>query len=595
MSIFPSVPELRLRSPSVVHAGESVVAEVLVTARDAVELEWIDVALSCRATSRASTETAYSRELLSLGARIFEGGRLVAGTHALPVRFELPSSLPPSYSFVMGAVETKLRVHASVPWWPDARATFSIPVRAACGSPIEPEPYRVTNGVASHGAPRVELSLASRVVAARGSLIGAVAFFHPQAGALEGAELALIARGRAWAGMGTRVEAGEVEFAAALPYRPRPDGSPVPFHVQLPHAAPPTLRSWPLAIDWSLAIQRPVVFGKTRWLTVPLEIREVGDERGARLPTHDVPPIGEARLTADLARTAGSFGLATEGDALIGALGDVRWRIFRAHDVSQGTVLRAELAYPPLGLGLHVEPAVGLAAVLWPQHVTGVSAFDLAHRIEARDRAQGQAFLVEVAPLCEGRAIERLDDERCVLREIDRTLDDASLGDFTEHVQAVASALDRAIAAIAPPAAIEADLGAWSEVATTLGTRLVAGELSVTGMLGDSEAAIRTELSPDAAAHAVRVRPSPPLPPGLSITAVDPRTVDSTALAAVLATALPDTARDLVIGGGVAALRLPLVPIAEGRWRSAPREALRAAAVLARLGAALAPARGPFR
>lgn len=601
MSLFPVAPSLRVRLPGAVHVGRLCVAQILVDAKEAVELEWIDARLECveRWQIGAGDSRVWRREtLLSLGARVFAGGVLPAGSHVLPVRFDLPASLPPSLDVAGATIETLIHVQASIPWWRDARGSFVVPLRAAPIA-IEPTPYRATNRARGTDVPRIEISLASRVVPARGVLSGAIAFFHHDARAIRGAVLSIAASARLFQRGGYEHRQSATAYTVALPADLPADGTPVPFRVRVPDGMVPTLASRTMAIEWELRVERPGTLRTATWLAIPIEVREAGD-LGDDALGHEVAPIGDARLASMLEATAAGLGLAVEGSAMIGSVGGVGLRITRELRPDVGSALVADLELPRLGLGLLVEKTRWLPRLVSGDVEIGHSAFDAAHRVEARDPEQARAFLGPLADALAEGTLARLDDDHVRLERPDPTLDERSLASFADHVRAVASALDDALAHIVPPTAVEADLEAWRETARALDARLVVGDLSITGTLGESSVVIETRLDPRGPEHVVRARPAPPLPEALTLSVDEPSTGRATAGAAhgpaiaELLSAVPDTARGLVIAAGEVRVRLPLAT--EGaRPRTDPLSALRVATLFAALGARLAPARGPFR
>nr|MDQ3036078.1 hypothetical protein [Myxococcota bacterium] len=519
MSLFPVAPELRVRLPAAVHAGTAIVAEISIEAREAVRVEWIDAQLECTDQwSIGSGKSHVSRRetLLSLRARVFDGDELTPGTHLLRARFELPASLPPSFAHAWVKTETLIQVRASIPWWPDAVRSFVVPLRAR-SRPAVPVPYRGTNQESGRDRPRIELSLASSHLAARGVLSGAVAFFHHDASVVRGAYLALEAHTRLRARGGRDHVRQAVAYTVALPPELPVDGTPVPFRFRLPDDVAPNFASRASALEWRLVVQGARLFGTTTWLSVPVTVVE-SSELDASVAALELPTIGDARLEAVLEHTAGALGLSVRDGCLIGERGAVGVRITRTIRSALGNVLVAELALPRLGLGLSITRARMLPQLLQGDIEVGRPAFDAAYRVTARDPAQARALLGELAEVLGDTAIVQLDDERAVLEQADPSLDEASLDRFTRRALALAQALDAAIPTIVPPSGVDVDRDAWAEIARTLGGPFVAGDLSVCGSSGASEVAIETRFDRQGRAtdHALRVRPAPALPADLA-------------------------------------------------------------------------------
>jgi hypothetical protein len=602
MAMLPTAPDLSVRLPRVVRAGEPFDAQIVVTAREPVTLDWIDARLeSIERWSVGSGKQRVSRrfDLLALEARVFAGGVLPAGTHTMRARFDLPPQLPPSFAGASIKVEHTLSVQASIPWWPDARGSFVVPLRASSRY-VQPLPHRVTNDAAS-GAPRVELSLASQHVAAGGVVSGAVAFFHHDPGAVEGARLALAAQTRLWSSSGYERTRGAtaytVPLAAPLPL----DGTPVPFRFQLPADVAASFTSQIVALDWMLYVEVPGFFGSTSLVWAPLGVHESG-ELAAQMERISPPPIGDTRLRAMMEAAAAECGMAMEGNSIVGTVAGLRLEVQRAMREDVRSALVAEIELGGLGLGLSVDRARMLPQLLQRDIEVGHAAFDAAHRIAGRETAQVKAFLEGLGEVLNGGTLVRLDDDRVLLEHPDPTFDGAALAQFVRHAQGIASAVAHAAARIPPPAGVESTREEWSEVERALGGSLVVGDLSIEGRIGESEVSIGTEFAPTgrAVGHVVRVRPMPEFPPAFSLTSTSPRdeaatlaAAHGTGLSSGLA-ALPAAARSLSVGAGEARVSIPFETTAVGS-RADPRAALRAAEVLARLGAMLGPVRGPFR
>lgn len=598
MGLFPKAPEIAVRLHGPVRAGQHNEIEISLTARESVDLEFVDATLEIVESwaLQHELEEARSETLLALSARLLGRGTLERGAHSFRRSFELPSTIPPTFELRWAKVECRLTIHASIPWWPDSRAAFLIPVRAATRD-VPVAPYLLTNGATGGSVPRIEVSLASRHIAARGVLAGAIAIFHHKREAVTGTRLALRARTALRRRVGGAFEREAVAYTIALPSSLPVDGTPVPFRFQLPDEVAPSLRSMALELDWQLLVERPLAFGTDVWLEAPITILE-SEALEAATRAIEAPRIGDERLSAVLADVAHRTGFRVEGSALISEERGTRIAIVREQRAA-GSVLIATIDLPArgLGLGLIVERARPLARLLEGDVEIGHPRFDAEHRIEAREAAQARALfsagLVDAIPR---GALVRLDDQRAILEQLDPTLDGAALARFARAAAGVAWALEAAIARVPPPGGIELDQAACAEVECVLASRWRLADLSIVGHLGASEVAISARF--DRArpiALALRVRPSPELPASLELRARSPRAEANAileshgaALAAVSA-ALPQTARAFEIAGGFASLELPF------DRRPDVRAALEAAQALASLAASLAPQRGPFR
>jgi hypothetical protein len=129
--------------------------------------------------SNGKTTTGFERDVPTLGKELCGPTELAVGTRTFPLLFRLPTGTAPSHAISPAFSSLVVEIHVSIPWWPDGRYKFAVPVR------IPPPPAVARTALvtrhpfdAKPGQPRLELSLASTTLAAGEPIVGSVAVFH---------------------------------------------------------------------------------------------------------------------------------------------------------------------------------------------------------------------------------------------------------------------------------------------------------------------------------------------------------------------------------------------------------------------------------
>ena len=147
MPLLRARPKIRLRAPKEILPGTPFELEARLETRREVEIEWCD--LRVEAFEWITLGDASRRQVLMepLVARLCQTRRLPAGVTPLVCRAEIPAAggvLGPSFVGTGNRTVYEAHVHASVAWWPDARASFVLNVVLPPGAPAEGAP-RVTS------------------------------------------------------------------------------------------------------------------------------------------------------------------------------------------------------------------------------------------------------------------------------------------------------------------------------------------------------------------------------------------------------------------------------------------------------------------
>jgi len=491
-------PRVALLTPRVIHAGEPFTVTIDLDARRDVPIDGLDVRLSGSETIFAG-KAARTREFVRLGARLMGEGVLRAGRASYKCAFDLPKDAPPSYTSDHVRVTYEMLVHVSVPWWPDVRDRFEVFVqRSTVARMIEGKAVVVSTAPSGPRGkePYVEVSLDSDVVAAGGTLTGAVSLgnvaanryrtIHAGAVCTETIDLGQLAH------FPRQENIVRVADASSLV-----DGQAVPFLVAVPWTMQ-SMSSELWSLDCSVDVRVEIAWAPDIGISIPIRVLH-GVDRLVDRPLAVPPSVGSDRVRAiwervasdpKLAREiqraglAAGDGLSFDGEALSGASGEVRVRVARENRGREGVFLVARLAYPSLDIGL--GPGGWLAG-------RPKAAIGPRFRASAREAAQLAAAASALAAVTR---IEWLADDQAVVAERDAGQDFAKLTAFVLDALVAARAIDTLRDRIPPPEVMKDELPGWRKLAAELAGRLSIGSMSVEGRLDGIAAEVRTEWSP---------------------------------------------------------------------------------------------------
>lgn len=474
MPLLRRRPRIQLYTPRVVVAGQPFVARVVLLCREEVPLEFVDVelrgALDRFREGEGGTEERVV-EFLRQRARVREAGPLAVGEHSWSVTFRLPAGAPVSYSGGSYRISYTYHVHASVPWWPDARAAFVAHVESAPAETASPPATSVfASGPTQGESPDFELSLGTTVVGPGEPLRGAIALADPRRHAYREATLALVALESADGFLGRTSHRREV-CRWTLPAERLRETEPLGFTLQMPEGVVAGFDHGGVALAWYLHAKVDVPWSRDPEVWIPLTV--VGRREPALQGERAPPAVGTRRVEALWRDVAARCGLASEPGAMHGAVAGAALRISREHVDGRGAVAVARLATPDLGLGL------GLAGA--PPRLVG------------RDMSQTTCLHQHVSKYTD-RCPPRAADDRGLVFEVDEPgRDAAALRRFVEDVQAIAAALAVAREAMPAPAAMAASVLAWERAAGQLGGRLQRAGMALTGAVDGVAIAVRTD------------------------------------------------------------------------------------------------------
>lgn len=457
MALWKTQPTLRLFVPQPIRVGQPFIATLEIEAREPVPVEWVDLTLECVegwAVGSGKNRVSRVHRYPKLGARLVEEAEL-SGTTRHQASFTVPFDEPPSQHGGAAYVRHTLHAQASIPWWPDARVSWPLQVRAA-SVPATPAPVVVQ----SDASDLIEVSLESQRVAVQGIVGGLIALKKPvDTPIVVDITLREVLSLVSWNGY-ERVRHGR-GFNTSVTLSPALGGQ-APFRFRFEDAAP-SFSAETFRHRWELAIAPRTgglfsLFGASGGLQVPIEMVE-SSELAAVSQTLVPPSVGDARLTelvaaAQRARPSWSMdGLRLER-TLESPFGPIDARLEWTSRES-GTFLRATIEPPRLGLGLRVASASILDRLAGDTSV-GVAAWDPQHDVAGREAAQVRAFLAPIALAASGLAMSATDDA-IELERRDTTIDHTSLTEFVDEIDTVLTEMPGALAAIPPPSGTSVD------------------------------------------------------------------------------------------------------------------------------------------
>lgn len=526
MGLLKTRPTIRVRVPNEIRPGETFLATVLLDCRREVEVDFVDVTIEgTEAWSVGSGEHRVSRRrtLLRLAARVSEARTLPEGRTAQSVRIPLPREAPPSYRGTSARVDYELRVHASVPWWPDRRAAFEIKVVPW----PQPSPETETKIYSSDPdgprgeEPHVELSLASQWTRVGDVVSGALALSN--VGSNRYSEVRVGLRGIETlydAADQPRTTREAMRYQVRLGAEEAGEGEMIPFRFRLPDDAASDLPASPrpdgarglFALRWDFELVVGIRWASDLTIQVPFAVLP-RSERPGDAPARLAPPtVGSDRLRELWTAVGHPHGLTYDAQALFGRVGETEVVIRRDHMGRGGIFVIAELRYPELHLDLEVEPATAVQKMVGGGARVGDPSWDRDHYVIARDEQQVANVLRAILPAMTGATLRRMDDQRLVVEVRDAGLSRARMEQLATATMALARALERTRGRLPPPTGMDGAVEQWRALADRLGAELETARMRVEAQLGQMSAEVRLAFDGEGAPMHTWLSVAPPSP-----------------------------------------------------------------------------------
>jgi hypothetical protein len=442
------------------------------------------------------TESQYgqhknSEEFCRARAEVGERGVLTQGEHEVEAGFEIPTQFSATYLGKKVRIEWEIRVRVDIPWWPDAKAAFSITV-VPRPQAVEPGTRKVWSSRPEGAQPKkayVELSLGDTQVEPGGVVDGAVALGNVEFNEYRGLDVALVAVERIEAGLFTSHLHTEVA-RWRLPLDRPGEHEPVRFTLRLPNDLVPAFSLSRVGLEWFLRVDVDVAWSLDPRVWVPIQIRPRGSEQLALAPAPLA--VGAERIELVWREVADKTGFNFVDGVLRRQAGHTEVEIRREHRGKRGVRVVADVEVPDLGMDLGWDASWGSAGSL-----------------TARDEGQISALREHL-----GDAFDDLEpvsvDDRLLRFELDDSGQRVEpLVPFVSGVFQIARGMEDARVEIPPPAALADDLARWQRAAAGVGGQLRTCAMRITGSREEMPFWIRPSFKPsgDVDRLVVSVRP----------------------------------------------------------------------------------------
>jgi hypothetical protein len=466
-------PDVDWKLPERVRAGDTFVVELVLTGAEGTKFENIELALV--------------GELTDIGGRTVPIGGdkkvLEAAEMRLPERAEYRAELTVP-SDAMGsaygneAVEWKVVLTGSIPWWPDLEDYRLIFVD---GAPVAPRAPRVVVPTETRPDPKptdvwvsvddsdlvLELATEDSAYAPGETIRGRFAVVSLAGHDVYQVELVAVTWQERTDHDGYSYVAYE-SWAKLIDARgPFSAGTPISFEAKLPLEVPLN--------DDSFSIRIHLEFD-TRSILQRIPVR-VAAYHPRTKPTR-LPLVGKARWRENWQKLATDHGLERYEETLRGTFDDLDVEI-RPED--QG--VRASVQYPSLGLDLDVGPRQGSRR----GRIFIDAPWAEKRGARARDQTQAEAFLRgKLLDRLKEVEVEELDDRHLVLRgpqAISRNRE--GLDGFLSAIEHLCTELKSALSRVPPPTGAAPVLDAWRDFAEAQGGKLNVARLAITDLARD--------------------------------------------------------------------------------------------------------------
>jgi hypothetical protein len=492
-------PDVDVQMPASAHPGDEIFVELGVLSQSDTPIDFIDLTFTGEESAGGEAGNPSLREVRPIvhsNQRLREKGTLAAGTHRFRARFVVPAEAPASYMGVRVNIQYGVRLHVSIPWWPDLTETYELIVEPH-GS-ARPKPQAATTTSARGNEAFIELSLTDTELAPNDDVTCAFAVGNTQGRSGLGVEVALVATEHARSTSITQL-AEQFRFVVPTVFDASKNGGQVPFQFRIPKDVVPSFESPWCKLTWAVHAALRGGWGDIATCAIPVRIERHQVPRKGETAR---PDVGTARWRRAWEEAGAPFGLSLQSKqlALEGARADVRLEV--VFDQSEDeTALIATLRYPSLGLGLSAEQRL---LVVLP---SALEQLVPGHKVDCRELEQGTAFFNgAVRAALRPFKTMRADDARMVVRLPSPGHDQPWIGRFLEKVCGLADALQAAIDELPPPAAMRQALPAWQELAAATGAHLAVGGMALRAVSFDGAVFdVTTTFGPEAEVTGTRI------------------------------------------------------------------------------------------
>ncbi len=278
---------------------------------------------------------------------------LTKGVHKRRYVFDLPTNAPPSLTGPRCVVHYVFNVHVSVPWWPDRRASFVLPVEVLPQSDGDGTPRIVSssNGPTA-GRVYLEASIDRDVLEPGGTVAGAVSVANVAAQRIRRVTVAVVASEQVTRPAAYTYEAQR--YGITLVQGAPPETDPLTFSLRLPPDIVPSMAASSFRWRWHLEVRAVIAFSDDVVVRVPLTIVRTPDGTKPRAPGRYFP-VGRDRFARVWQEVAVRMGMSLDPDGatLRATSGRTSLALRRVYD-GNAYRLRLDFTWPSLGVDLQV-------------------------------------------------------------------------------------------------------------------------------------------------------------------------------------------------------------------------------------------------
>lgn len=497
-----SRPELHVYlQPGVVGPGETLVVESVLTSKSETPIDFIEMRLTGTLLNSVGAGESHQEYRQVFYDRVWKSkeGKLTPGEHRFRVEYVMRGDAPPSYKGIAASIVYELDVHVSIPWWPDRRKRYVVPVKMP---PITPGPDPRSGVFAtSRRGPRgtepfMEVALDATDVALGDVVSGRISLSNLGGRTVRGVDLSFVEMEAIKQPIEQTNERGR--FRLRVHEGQPAEGEAIPFRVRIPERAAASFSAGAIEVRTHLEVRADLAWGNDVVVRAPLAIAPA-----KRTDRHEgrVEPVGRERMLAvwQAAATKAGFvvaaGAETGGDGMHGMRGAVRVRITSGHRDGDYWLV-AELRFPSIGLDLDVTERSWRDVLALDAVKTGDEAVDKRFTIHAREQAQAKPFVDAFIPKLVAFEDVKAGDDAVNVASRGSVHSTERVDAFLSLVLITADALDAARSLVGPPAVLAANVPAWRALAEQLGGVLELGRMHIVGRLGTAAVEVFATWSP---------------------------------------------------------------------------------------------------
>lgn len=483
-------PRLALLVPRVVYGGKRFTATVVVTTRAPLDVDWIDAKIN--GSERINSDGVHSTRQQSIYrgyARLRGKCRLDHGVTELPLDITLPAHIPPSYAEGSVRVTYTVKLQVSIPWWPDARATFALavglPQTDDAGKPV----LVANNSEGPQGKePYVEVSLSSDVLAPRTTTTGSVALFNVAANRYYAIDVNII--GTQTLHFSSTLSNTASQARIHLPVTNPSEGQSFPLRFQLPATTSPSHAGRLYGLSYRLEVTARRRWASDLTIAIPITVAPAHGRGRQQQPGRAPAATGSDRVRAVWQRVADQLSMELDDDMLRGRYDDVEVTIARVVNDDGLTRMVATLRFRPLNLGLSIEQTSFLKSGRAGVQI-GDQRWDRRHRVSGRNSYQLEAFMKALRSSLSGLGRVSGDDTswRIVMENTGTVA--KTVTTIARNTINLAQSIAVARRQVPPPRVFQPHMSSWKQLASELSGSLDHIGVAVEGTVAGAGIAVR--------------------------------------------------------------------------------------------------------